>query len=92
MAHFQLNGLGHGTLDAAPLEKLKKSTDNDLCLLPPSKETLSERIYYAIYQAEYLWRQSVEELDILDPEQWGLKRLPTLMNDYSVFSLSYEFH
>ena len=41
---FQLNGLGHGTLDAAPLEKLKKSTDNDLCLLPPSKETLSQRI------------------------------------------------
>ena len=30
-------------------------------------------IYRASYQAGDLWRQSLEELDIPDPEQWGWK-------------------
>ena len=39
-------------------------------LLPLSKDAPRQHIYCASYQAGYLWRQSVEELDILDPEQW----------------------
>ena len=35
-------------------------------LLPPSKDALRQHIYRASYQAGYLWRQSVEELDIPD--------------------------
>ena len=31
-------------------------------------------IYRASYQAGYLWRQSVEKLDIPDPEQWVWKK------------------
>ena len=71
---LQLNGLRHDTLFAARLEKFKKSTESDLCLLPPSKEALRQHIYRASYQAGYLWRQSAEELDIPDPGQWGWKK------------------
>ena len=42
-------------------------------LLPPSKEASHQHIYGASYQAGYLWRGCVEELDIPDPEQWGWK-------------------
>ena len=35
-------------------------------LLPPRKDALRQHIYRASYQAGYLWRQSVEELDIPD--------------------------
>ena len=61
---LQLYGSRHDTLS-----NFKKSTYNDLHLLPPSKDTLRQHIYRASYQAGYLWRQSVEELDIPDPEQ-----------------------
>ena len=70
---LQLYGLKHDTLGAARLSKLKKSIDNDLRLLPPSKEAPHQHIYRTSYQAGYLWRQFVEELDIPDPEQWGWK-------------------
>ena len=33
-----------------------------------------QNIYRASYQAGYFWRQSVEELDIPDPEQWCWKK------------------
>ena len=71
---LQLSGLRHNTLDAVRLDKFNKFADNDLRLLPPSKEALRQHIYRASYQAGYLWRQSVEELDIPDPEQWGYKK------------------
>ena len=71
---LQLNGSRHDTLGAARLDKFKESTDNNLRLLPPSKEELRQHIYHAFYQAGYLWRQSVEELDTPDLEQWGWKK------------------
>ena len=70
---LQLYGSRHDTLGAARLDRFKKFTDNDLPLLPPSKEALRQHIYRVSYQAGYLWRQSAEELDILNPEQWGWK-------------------
>ena len=63
---LQLYGSRHDTLGAARLNKFKKSTDNNLSLLPPNKDALRRHIYRASYQAGYLWRQSVEELDIPD--------------------------
>ena len=61
---LQLNGLRHDTLGPARLDKFKKSTDNDFRLIPPSKEALRQYFYRAFFQAGYLWRQFVEELDI----------------------------
>ena len=70
---LQLYGSRHDTLRAALLDKFKKSTDNHLRVLPPSKDTLRQHIYRASYKAGYLRRESVEELDIPNPEQWGWK-------------------
>ena len=70
---LQLYGWRHDALSASRLEKFKKSTDNGLHLLTPSKEALRQHIYCASYQAGYLRRQSVEELVIPDPEQCGWK-------------------
>ena len=67
---LQLSRLTHDTLSAARLDIFKKSTDNNLRLLPPSKEALRQHIYRLSYQAGYLWRQPAEELDIPDPEHW----------------------
>ena len=63
----ELYGSRPGTLVAAWLDKFKNSTDNNVRILPASKEALCQHIYRASYQAGYLWRQSVEELDIPDP-------------------------
>lgn len=70
---LQLYGSTYDKLGATRLDKFNKSTDNDFHSLPPSKEALRQHIYRASYQAGYLWRQSVEELDIPNPEQWGWK-------------------
>ena len=80
---LQLYGLRHYKFGADRLDQFKKSTFNDLYLLPPSKETLCQHIYHASYQARYLWKQSVEELDIPDPEQRGCKT--DCKGDQSVF-------
>ena len=61
----------HTTLGAARLDKFNKSTDNVLRSFPPSKEALRQHVFRAAYQAWYLWWQSVEELNIPNPEQWG---------------------
>ena len=45
---LQLYGSRHGTLGAARLDKFKKSTYNDLRLLPPSKDALCQHIYISI--------------------------------------------
>ena len=68
---LQLYVSKHDTLGAAQLDKFEKSTDKDLRLLPLSKDAPRQHIYCASYEAEYLWRQSVEELDILGYGQWG---------------------
>ena len=70
---LQLHGSRYDTIDAAWLYKFKTSTDNDLRLSPPSKEALSQHIYCASYQAGYLLKQSIEELDISEPQQWSWK-------------------
>ena len=51
---LQLNGSSHDTLGATRLDIIQKSTNNDLGLLPPSKEALHQHIYRASYQAGYL--------------------------------------
>ena len=52
---LQLYGSRHGELGASLLDKLKRSIDNDLCLLPPSKEALCQHIDCASYLLGYLW-------------------------------------
>ena len=66
---LQLYGSRHKTLVNDRFGKFKTSTDNDLRLLPPSKEVIHQHIYRVSYLADYSWRQSAEEIDILDPEQ-----------------------
>ena len=70
---LDLYGSKHTTLGAARLDKFNKSTVNDLRSLPSSKEARRQHALRASYQARYLWWQSVEELKIPDPEQWGWK-------------------
>ena len=70
---LELYGSRAITLVNARLDKFNKSTDNDLRSLPPSKDALRQHVLRACYQAGFLWRQSVEELDIPDPEKWGWK-------------------
>ena len=41
---LQLYGMRHDTISAVQLDELKKSTNNNLHLSPPSKETLSQHI------------------------------------------------
>ena len=45
---LQLYGSRHDTLGAARLDKFKKSTYNDLRLLPPSKDALRQHLYISI--------------------------------------------
>ena len=80
---LQLYKFRHDTISAARLGKFKKSTDNNLHLSPPSKEALSQHIYCASYQAWYLWRQSVEEVDngAMELESRLQGRFLTLMDD-----------
>ena len=70
---LQLYGSTHHTLAAERLDKFKKSAENDLRSLPPSREALYQHTLRASYQTGYLWRQSVEELEIPDANQWGWK-------------------
>ena len=70
---LELYGSKHDTLGATRLDKFNKSSDNNLRTLPPSIGALRQHIYRSAYQAGYLWWQSVEELDIPDPTQWGWK-------------------
>ena len=51
---LQLYRSRHDTLGAARVDKFKKYRDNDLRLLPPSKDALRQQIYRASYQAGYL--------------------------------------
>ena len=58
-------------LGAARLDMYRKSKENNLRSLPPSINSLCQHVLRACYQAGYLWRQSVEEVDIPDPKDWG---------------------
>ena len=51
---LQLYQSKHDTLGSARLDKFKKSTENDLRLLPLSKGALRQHIYCASYQTRYL--------------------------------------
>ena len=70
---LELFGSRATSLAAARLDKFNKSIDNDLRSLPPSKDALYQHVLRACYQAGYLWWQSVEELEIPDPNDWGWK-------------------
>ena len=51
---LQLYGSKNDTLGTALLGKFKKSRDNDLRLLPLSKDALNQHIYCTSYQTGYL--------------------------------------
>ena len=51
---LQLSRSRYDALDAPRLEKFKMSTDNDLRLLPLSKEAQRQHIYRVSYQGRYL--------------------------------------
>ena len=70
---LELYGSNATSLGAARLDKFNKSSDNDLRSLPPSRDTFRQDVLRASYQSGYLWRQSVEELVIPDPNDWGWK-------------------
>ena len=59
------------SLGAARLDMHRKSKENNLRSLPPNINSLCQHVLRACYQAGYLWRQSVEEVDIPDPKDWG---------------------
>ena len=69
------------TLAAARYDSFNKSANNDLRSLPPSKDALHQHLLRACYQAGYLWQQSLEEIDIPDPGEWGW----TLNTDTELF-------
>ncbi len=71
---LELYGSRDTSLAAARLDKFNKSKDNDLRSLPPSKNALHQHVLRACYQAGYLWRQSVEEIEIPDPTEWGWEK------------------
>lgn len=59
------------TLAADRLNKFRKSTDDDLRKLPPSKDALLQHAKRACYQAGYVWQESMEDLLLPSPTLWG---------------------
>ena len=67
----QLYGLSERSLGAHRLSKFQKSTDDDLKILPPSTEALSQHVRRSCYQAGYLWQECQSDLLLPDPKEWG---------------------
>ena len=68
---LELYGSRASSLGSARLDRFNKSSDNDLRALPPSRDALRQHVLRACYQSGYLWRQSVEEVVLPDPKDWG---------------------
>ena len=66
-----LYGVSEGSLAANRLNKFQKSTDDDLRKLPPSREALSQHVKRSCYQAGYLWQESLSDLVLPEPTEWG---------------------
>ena len=60
-----------GFLGADRLNKFRKSTDDDLRKLPPSREALFQHAKRSCYQAGYVWHECIEDLQLPDPTLWG---------------------
>ena len=66
---LELYGSRDTSLAAARLDKFKKSNDNYLRSLPPSKDALLQHVLRACYQSG--GDSLLSELDIPDPTDWG---------------------
>ena len=62
------------SLTQARLDKFLMSIDNDLRILPPRREALIHHKKQACYQAGYLWRDLIDNLDPPDPRSWGWEK------------------
>ena len=83
---LELYGSPGMSLASARLDKFNKVKDNDLRSLPPSMDALYQHTLRACYQAGYLWRQSVKELVIPDPKDWGWEQDPVSAIIYPVLT------
>ena len=66
-----LYAVSESSLGAQRLNKFRKSTDDDLRKLPPSREALLQLTKRACYQARYLWQECESDLNLPDPKVWG---------------------
>ena len=56
------------------LHKFITSTDNNLHNLPPSRDALLQHAKPVCYEAGYLWRETISNVELPDPTIWGWKR------------------
>ena len=68
-----LYGVPQASLASIRLNKFQKSTDDDLRKLPPSREALSQHVKRSCYQAGYLWQESLLDLALPKPTEWGME-------------------
>ena len=50
------------------------SIDNDLQKLPLSQEAIIHHTKWACYQADYLWRETIDNFDLLDLKSRGWEK------------------
>ena len=55
-------------------QKSITSTDSNLRNLPPSRDALLQHTKRACYQAGYLWSETISNVELPDPTNWGWKR------------------
>ena len=53
------------------IELFKYMKDSDLRKLPPSREALEQHTRRACYQAGYVWKETVRDIVLPNPENWG---------------------
>ena len=53
------------------IELFKYMKDSDLRKLPPSREALEQHTRRACYQAGYVWKKTVRDIVLPNPENWG---------------------
>ena len=66
-----LYGVSEKSLGGERLHKFKKSTDDDLRKLPPSRGALLQHTKRACFQAGYIWQECQADLCLPDPKLWG---------------------
>ena len=59
------------TLTNGRIDRFKMSTDNDIRKLPPCKDALLQYTKRACYQAGFLWREGIYNVQLPDPTSWG---------------------
>ena len=53
------------------IELFKYMNNSDLWKLPPSREVLEQHTRRAFYQACYVWKETVRDIALPNPENWG---------------------